>query len=544
MIRRESMLTVASLLGIASMAVPRSFAEHLISSALSQPARVSWTEPLRTPIDSCDEVKPHTATVSGLVSRSEFELLQRDLAVLRRKMDGIQPASWLINEGLTEDETTTVQPAQYLQATSECCRVPGWVRARCADWMSLGRLQRMTTRIARSGDMDLYMGLNTVGRLQYLQQHDVVDSIGPDGVVPGSLEPGIQTPYGQLVFLADFNREIEVYFDIFIASRPHEDTMQGDEGFILFRRLPGPLGDCDLASAAFEMVNVKVGEFEMDFGDAHYRRSNNADVQRNPLIGNYVIDPRGTDIGFEMFSPRGSLPINWLVGVGVGNTGDLQADRGWQTHAKVWAETAGRLRPSISFFRADHSGNSAGFPNSGSKSDLFRSNRAGGPYADILGAGNAPGQVTPGNGQLVTAGQFDLTWIGPSWEFYGHVGMVEDADTNGSAAGSPAESWFYYAGESVFYCTPRSYLAARYTGASARHLVSSADPTRDVTSDGFVHRFQLGGGYWLHDLILAKLEYVHQFYEGFRADGSQVSGVDVWQNPRFDGVLMEVSLTF
>ncbi len=83
-----------------------------------------------------------------------------------------------------------------------------------------------------------------------------------------------------------------------------------------------------------------------------------------------------------------------------------------------------------------------------------------------------------------------------------------------------------------------------YRGATAYHLVSSLDDTLDVRSGGVVHRFQVGGGCWLHDLILAKLEYVYPFNDGFTADESQVSGVDIWRDPEFNGVLMEILLTF
>ncbi|MAD80994.1 MAG: hypothetical protein CMJ50_09170, partial [Planctomycetaceae bacterium] len=331
---------------------------------------------------------------------------------------------------------------------------------------------------------------------------------------------------------------IEVFFDIYIATRPHPDTLQGNEGYLLLRDLPGPL------EPMFEFVHLKAGEFEMDFGDAHYRRSNNGDVQRNPLIGNYVVDPRTTEIGGEIFSPPNSLPVDWLIGVGVGNTGDFQSDRGWQIHTKLFSEAMGNVRPSVSFFWADHSGNPTGFPGTGSKSDLFRSNRSGGPYADILGAGNAPGQVMPGNGQQVTAIQLDLTVITDRGELYGHCGMFEDSDTNGDAAGTPTESWVYFATEGVYRFTPRSYFAVRYSGAAAQHLVLAADSSRDVKSDGLVHRFQIGGGYWLHERILAKIEYVHQHFQGFTPDGSQASGIDVWRKPAFDGVLAEISFAF
>jgi hypothetical protein len=344
------------------------------------------------------------------------------------------PQSWVEhNESIAPVEHVQIGDIQGPAAN------PGWERSRGCDWMDLGRLQRFSTRIAQADDMDLYFGLNTVGRTQYLQQSNVFDSIGSNSVVPGPLEPGIQTPFGQFAFLADFNRAIEVYFNIFIATRPHEDFLQADEGYLLLRHLDGPMGESQLVQAFFDRANVKFGAFEIDFGDQHYRRSNNADVLRNPLIGNQVIDPRATDIGFEVFGVPGDRRLNWLLGVGVGTTGDFQANRGLQFHGKLFATTMAGFRPSISFFYADHSDNPPGFPGPGSKSDLFRSNRSGGPYEDVFGAGNAPGDITPSNGQNVAAVQLDMSWLSPVTEAYGNIGMVQDSDTNGSSIGTPRE---------------------------------------------------------------------------------------------------------
>ena len=478
----------------------------------------------------------HQSPRQEYVTRSEYETLRKDLDRLSENTGLYQQVS---QPGEIEllPESPREQYEEYIELPWSTARIPGWQRARTYDWLGMGRLQRMTTRIGRSGDMDLYLGLNTVGRLQYLQQANVFDTVGPSSVVPGALEPGIQSPFGQLSFLLDFSGAMEVFFDVFISSRPHEDELQANEGFILFRDLPGPL------EPVFEFVHVKAGGFEMDFGDAHYRRSVNAEVLRNPLIGNYVVDPRVVDIGFEFFNPPGTLPVNWLVGVGVGNNGDFQAHRSVQVHSKLYMDTARGSRASFSFFWTDHSGNPTGFPGTGSSSGLFRSNRSGGPYEDVIGAGNAPGQITPGAGQQVTAGQFDLTSFRGPWEFYGHFGVFRDADMNGSAPGTPTESWLYYAGESIYRFTPRTYVATRYSGTTARRLVSTINNAVDVTSGGAVHRFQVGGGVWVHDTILVKLEYVYQFYKGFTADGSQVSRVDAFRDPSFNGVLMEIGFT-
>jgi hypothetical protein len=65
-----------------------------------------------------------------------------------------------------------------------------------------------------------------------------------------------------------------------------------------------------------------------------------------------------------------------------------------------------------------------------------------------------------------------------------------------------------------------------------------------VDSGGRVDRIQIGGGYWITDTILAKLEYVHQDYSGFDSSERQVSGIDSWRDPSFDGVIAEVSFSF
>ncbi|MDP3703923.1 MAG: hypothetical protein Q8R78_06005, partial [Candidatus Omnitrophota bacterium] len=162
----------------------------------------------------------------------------------------------------------------------------------------------------------------------------------------------------------------------------------------------------------------------------------------------------------------------------------------------------------------------------------------------VLDNSSAAGDVLPVTGQHVFATQFDATWEGDPVEAYSHIGWVQDSDNNGNAAGSPRQSWLYYAAEGMYRFTPRLYAAARYSGASALRLVSAASSSRDVDSGGLVHRIQLGGGYWLTKMLLTKLEYVYQLYNGFSANESQVSGVDTWLDPSFHGVLAEVSFAF
>jgi hypothetical protein len=393
-------------------------------------------------------------------------------------------------------------------------------------------LQDMKLEIGRWDDMNLLMGFQAVMRFQDLQNSDVYSQ----GVRQPGLEPGFQTPFGDLSFLAKFDDRMDIYYDLYLASRPHEENTYGHEGFIIFHQMPGSLAENDLISRFFDVADVKVGAFDIDFGDSHYRRSNNARVQNNPLVGNFVVDPETEEIGLEIYSKP--TVLNWLVGLTGGTTtGHVDNEGGFGMHGKLWTEVASDLRVALSVYRADHSRNGAGYPVGGDKSFLFSGSRSGGPYDGVMSGGDAPGQILPSNGQDVLAVQGDVTWNCWPYEIYGNIGWTRDSDTNGSATGSPEESWNYAAAEAVYHLTPSLYSALRYSGAYAQKI-------NDVSSDGIVNRIQAGGGYWIARTMLVKLEYVYQWYDKFSPAGGDVGGIDAWRDPSFNGVILEASFSF
>jgi predicted porin len=133
----------------------------------------------------------------------------------------------------------------------------------------------------------------------------------------------------------------------------------------------------------------------------------------------------------------------------------------------------------------------------------------------------------------VTAFQGDVTWTPGQFEVYGHLGWMEDADTNGSLDGSFEDRWLYGSIEGAYHINERAHVAARYG-------IAMADALQGVQSDGKVHRIQVGGGYWLTKNVLVKGEYVYQWFNDFAA-GNVVSGVDAEQDPSFHGFIFEVS---
>ncbi len=491
------------------------------------------------------------------VHRSEYEALTEKFEELQKRLDRMEKRQLEMDQQVRQKETvpepakadetavraeTETPPAEPEEKPGKTASLhlptpdeitPGWIRAERWRLAEPDQVPDMDARIASVGDMDLYMAFDSVGRFQYLTQDNVVI----DGKEPEGLEPGFQTPFGNVGFLAKFGDKMDVYFDLYISSRPHPDHMQGDQGYLLIRDLPEQLKGWKPLDWAFETIDLKAGAFEIDYGDAHYRRSNNAAVQANPLIGNYVVDPRATDIGFEIMGT--TTPVQWLVGFGSGTyQGHFDHGGGYSVHGKVWGNVMPSLRTSFSIYHADHSGDGPGWPpGDGTAGDLFVTNRSGGPYAAVMGGGDAPGQVLLGAGQDVTASQLDLTWRRKPFEVFGYMGWMQDADINGNAPGTPKDAWLYYACEGIYNINDRLYLAGRFSGAAARYL-------DNLSSSGIVNRIQLGGGYWIFDTVLGKLEFVYQKYSRFQEQDGEINGVEVWRSPDFKGVIAEASFGF
>lgn len=387
--------------------------------------------------------------------------------------------------------------------------------------------------VAKKDNLELWIGVNTVGTFQALDQKNAFNA---KNETLGETDPGFQTAWGDLKFGLFYGekKDIEMFFDVYLASRPHPSQTYGHQGYLLIHNLPDPIA-VPFVNNALKYVDIKVGAFEIDYGDQWMHRSNNADVQRNPLIGNFVLDPNSTEVGGEIITK----PNRWggaLVGVASGTTTEnFSEGRPLGYHGKVWITPVKPIRASFSIYDVDHS-DTAPRSSGGSGATIITGNRSGERYGGILGGGQAPGGVLTNIGKDVTMWEAAVTADFGRAIFFADYGRAEDNDVNGSLAGKPRESWNYYAAQGTLKLTEKFYGAARYS-------VAEADELATRSSNGKVARYQVGGGYWVNKYLLAKLEYVHQNYDGF-ASGTVVNGVRVDRSPEFSGPIMEVSFNF
>lgn len=383
----------------------------------------------------------------------------------------------------------------------------------------------------------LFITVNTVGTAQTLDHENVFDATGKP---LAKVEPGFQNAFGDLGFIGKFGKkqEIEVVFDLYLSSRNHPSTTYGNEGYMILHGVPENLQNLKFLEPILNKVDIKAGHFLVDFGDNNQHRSNNAIVQKNPLVGNFVVDPNIVSIGMQVSSKPGTR-FGWLVGANNGTTTeDWTVGRGFAANGKVWFYPVKPVRVSASYIAADNSDNATKAAG-GSAIQMFSGNRSGERYAGVMGGGQAPGNVFPQAGEDFSAAQVDLTFDDTNvpLKLYGHVGRTQDQDINGPGAGTPEETWNYYAGDVVYKITPALYAAARYSGATT-------DMLNGRETDGKVNRIQIGGGFWLSRNMLMKLEYVTQKYSGFREGDMVNNGIQAWRDPEFHGLVAEVSFAF
>ena len=82
------------------------------------------------------------------------------------------------------------------------------------------------------------------------------------------------------------------------SARHHNETWVKD-GYLLVDASPidwKPLNDI------MKYVTIRAGQFEINYGDAHFRRTDNGNSIRNALVGNYIMDAFTTEVGGEVYA--------------------------------------------------------------------------------------------------------------------------------------------------------------------------------------------------------------------------------------------------
>ncbi len=285
-----------------------------------------------------------------------------------------------------------------------------------------------------------------------------------------------------------------------------------------------------LLSGLMDKMRFKVGHMELNYGDNHFRRTDNAFAIHNPFVGNYIMDSFTTEVAGEIYYyDKGLLA---MLGVSNGKLNQSVVAGDIKTHATVYGKLGydKRMGDQLHFRLTGSVLNVSNSPSI----YLYSGDRAGSRYYSVMDDGFRSGRFapsfTPGYGQDPAAGEMTAIMINPFVKFQGleFYGVFEN--TSGNIKGNDSRTFNQYGAELLyrFGASEDFYLGGRY------NLVEGETMNGDIEID----RFNIGGGWFLTKNVMAKLEYVTQSFDG---DGYTDTK---YQGGEFDGVMLEAVISF
>lgn len=312
----------------------------------------------------------------------------------------------------------------------------------------------------------------------------------------------------------------------YLSSRHHPEAwVKG--GYIQVDKL----GFLNLGNTEWfdKYFTLRVGHMEINYGDAHFRRSDNGNAMWNPFVGNYIMDAFTTEVGGDLFfQSNGFLALVGVTGGEIQGGVTRPNDRKPNFIGKIGYDKQlsddlrVRLTGSIYTTKGSARNTLWGGDRAGSRYYLVMENTLATPAANFTS-----GRINPGQTNNITA------WvINPFVKFGGLELFGNFEQSTGRAANETVDrTWKNIGGDLVyrFGTYDKFYIAGRYNQVSGPLAGSGLEVSVD--------RIQVGGGWFVTKNVLAKLEYVSQNYNDF-------ASTSIFREGRFNGLMIEGVIGF
>lgn len=303
-------------------------------------------------------------------------------------------------------------------------------------------------------------------------------------------------------------------------------------------------------------TTIKIGHMENNYGDAHFRRTDNAQAIHNPFVGNLIMDSFTTEVGAEVYYTT-DMGIFGMVGFTNGKLNQSVEESNGTTGGAAFLAKLGfdkqvsddlRLRLTGSLYNTGYAPSVY----------LYNADRAGSRYYDVLQDASTTndnfrsGRYNPGFNNKITAVMINPFVKYKGLEFFGTFEMTKgkadnekyDSDNDGVAETIADErSVTQVAGELIYRFGKEEnlFVGARYNLVSSEDLAAEGwNPSPNTYNDYEkvnISRFQLGAGWFMTQNVLMKAEYVNQQYDDYTAGG-------LLEDAQFDGFMLEAVISF
>lgn len=357
-----------------------------------------------------------------------------------------------------------------------------------------------------------------------------------------ALQSGFMTAQANLYTDVQLADGIRLNLTTYLSARHHNEAwVKG--GFIQFDKLPfkGQFWD-DL----MKITTIKVGHFEVNYGDGHFRRPDGGHTLYTPFMEQNIMDAFATEIGGELYLRKNGLigmigVTNGMIKGHVDSTYPTTADPNIKRNPSLILKGGFdkqlnddlRLRMTGSFYTNSSS--------AGSGLTLYSGDRTGSNYQNVMEkvpygtavpaytAMYTSGRFNPGFSKTVNALMFNVFMKYGGFELFG---TLENA--RGRSKTETADRKFnQMVIEGVYRlgAEEKLFIGAKYNTVKGRP--AGATFTGDIT----INRTALAAGWFVTRNVLAKLELVNQKYVDFPTSDHRAGG-------RFNGLVVEAVVGF
>lgn len=370
---------------------------------------------------------------------------------------------------------------------------------------------------------------------------------------------GFNTAQANLNFDVQLEDGVLLNLTTYLSAKHHNEAwVKG--GYIQFDKLAF-LGS-SLLNDIMDNLTIKVGHMEINYGDAHFRRSDGGQTIYNPFIENYIVDAFATEIGGEIYYKHNS-GLMAMFGM---TSGEIKGALDPVLSTPQDKDTA--KAPAI-LFKAGYDNKigddmrlrvtaSGYMKSSGSTNTLFGGDRTGSNYSlvmekafDATGAKTAiasaafSGRLNPGFTDKINAYQVNLFW---------QMGGLELFGTFETAAGRSNKEvtdrkMTQIAADLIYRFGKIGYVGGRFNTVTAQlaqfNGPAATDGSVALFRDSKIARIAVGAGWFVTDNVLMKAEYVSQTYTDFygaalAADDKK----DYRSGGKFNGIVVEAVVGF
>lgn len=364
----------------------------------------------------------------------------------------------------------------------------------------------------------------------------IVNGINANQLI--SITNGFNRAMANLNIDAQLDDGIRMNLTMYLSTRHHEETwVKG--GYVQFDKLL--FLKSDLINRIMESVTIKIGDYELDYGDQHFRRSDGGNAIHNAFVENYIMDEFATEIGGEVYYH----PKNGFIAMlGITN-GELNptilkstkidsATHKPNTYAAAFHGKLGydkQLTPTTRFRITG----SFYIDKSAASNTLFFGDRAGSHYFFVMENTSATATDNAWSGRYNPQfnEQVNTFMINPFLKYKGLelFGTYEIAKGRLITEKTMRKASQYAA--DIIYRFPKNtesfWVGARYNSVTA----STTSNPNDVT----ITRLAGTLGWFVTKNLMLKTEYVNQQYKSF-------ASTDVRSGGQFRGFMIEASIGF